>query len=265
MKILLGLLLVYVLVLAWVYLFQRSFIYFPPPSYVPPERAGANPHLEEISLRTADGISLKNWYAKRHGKALVVVFFHGNGDSLPSASPLADPFIAQGYGFVLAEYRGYGGMPGSPTEQGLYEDARAAIRRVLAEGVAESDLVLMGHSLGSAVAVQMATEFRAAGLVLLSPFWSLARMGQIRFPFLPAERLVRDRFESFAKIARIGMPLLSIHGDADLIVPPGEGQRLFEAAREPKTLRLLPAARHNDLFDHGAAEIMLAWLESLRR
>jgi pimeloyl-ACP methyl ester carboxylesterase len=131
------------------------------------------------------------------------VFFHGNGDRLASVAGNSAPYIGAGYGFLLVEYRGYSGMPGSPTEQGLYADARANIRKLMEAGVNEDDIILFGHSLGTGVATQMATEFHVRGLILLAPYLSIPNMAQIRFPLFPAEYITKDRFENFKKISTL--------------------------------------------------------------
>jgi fermentation-respiration switch protein FrsA (DUF1100 family) len=265
MKTAITLLLFYVIVTAGIYFFQRNFLYFPTSIYTALPQPGINPKLSEIDVTTQDGLNLKNWYAERGDKPFVIVFFHGNADSLRSAAPLADHFISSGYGYLLAEYRGYSGMPGSPTEDGLYADARAAIKHLMASGIQEHEIIFMGHSLGTGVAVQMATEFKAAGLILLAPYMSMAKMAQIRFPFIPAEMLTKDRFESFEKIGGINMPLLLIHGGSDIVVPTQEGLSLFEMAKEPKTKLIIPSAGHTNLFEYGAAKTIINWMGQIRR
>ena len=257
------LLAIYVLALAALYIFQRSFLYFPAGTYLTPAAAGADKSFTEITVKTGDGLDLKGWYAPATTKPYTLVFFHGNADRLETSAGLALPFIGSGYGFLLAEYRGYSGMPGHPTETGLYADARAFIEALHAAGVADKNIVLFAHSLGTGVAVQMAVEYKPAGIILMSPFMSIAKMAQIRFPIFPAEFLARDRFENFKKITLVKCPLLEGHGGKDRVVPLSQGQKLFALANEPKEFHLFPEAGHNDLFDYGFADISLAWLQHL--
>src|ERR1700722_5587571 len=138
---------IYLVALAGIYCFQRSLMYFPPSHvYVTPQEAHADPALRELTVRTEDGLDLKGWYGPATSKPLTLVFFHGNGDSLRTAAPIAAPYLAAGYGFLLVEYRGYSGLPGHPTETGLYADARAYLKSLIASGVKEDDIVLFGHS-----------------------------------------------------------------------------------------------------------------------
>jgi fermentation-respiration switch protein FrsA (DUF1100 family) len=166
---------------------------------------------------------------------------------------------------LIAEYRGYSAMPGTPSEDGLYKDARTYIRALMASGVKEKNLILFGHSLGSGVAVQMATEFKPGGLILLAPYLSIARMAQFRFPLFPVEPLVLDRYENHEKITGIRTPLLVANGNADYVIPNGQGKKLFDMANEPKTLKHLEGGGHSDLYEFGFGEASLEWLDELAR
>ena len=148
---------------------------------------------------------------------------------------------------LLFDYRGYGRSEGTPDEQGILRDARAA-RCWLAERteVAESDIVLMGRSLGGAVAVDLAAEDGARGLVLASTFSSLPDVAAHHVPWLLPRWNMTQRFNSAEKIARYKGPLLQAHGDADRLVPIQSARKLYEAANEPKQFLVIPGADHND-------------------
>jgi len=254
---------IYIVALLGIYFFQRSFLYFPPQGYVSVYAVGTGKSFTEMPVKTEDGLELKGWYVPATKKSLTLVFFHGSGDGLRTASVITAPYIAAGYGFLLTEYRGYSGMPGSPSEEGLYTDARAYIKTLIASGVKEEDIVLFGHSLGTGVAVQMASEFHVHGLILLAPYMSIAKMAQIRFPIFPAEYLVKDRYESFKKIPNLHLPILMANGGKDMIIPPSQGQQLFALANEPKQFLFVPEAGHVDLFDSNFVNVSLKWLEEL--
>jgi fermentation-respiration switch protein FrsA (DUF1100 family) len=254
---------VYVLMIAGFGLFQRSLLYFPSHSYIPLSQAHANSSFKELAVRTQDGIDLKGWYAPATTKPFTFVFFHGNGDSLYTASEIPDPYVAAGYGFLLAEYRGYSGLPGKPTESGLYSDARAYINALMAQGVKSQDIILFGHSLGTGVATQMAEEFHVGGLVLLAPFLSIPEAAQVHYPFLPARLLVLDRYENFKKIKNVHVPLLIVNGARDQVIPPSQGKQLFDLSNDPRQFHSLPDHGHNDLFD-DFAPIGLEWVNRLR-
>ena len=171
---------------------------------------------------------------------------------------------------LLVSWRGYGGNPGSPSEAGLYHDGRAALDFLARTGVAPSRIALYGESLGAGVAVQMASEQpeqpeqpeRPVGAVLLeSPYTSMAGVAAHHYWYLPARYLVRDRFDTLAKIDRIGAPLFIVHGERDRIIPPDMARALLAAAAEPKEARFFPAAGHNDLYDHGAASAVIDFLD----
>ncbi len=255
-------LVLYVVALAGVYTFQRDLLYFPGQGYASPEVSHAPQALKELAIRTEDGLDLKGWYAPATSKPLTLVFFHGNGDSLRTAAFIAEPYIKAGYGFLLVEYRGYSGMPGSPTETGLYADARASLNALITSGVREEDVVLFGHSLGTGVATQMASEFHVRGLILLAPYLSIPKMAQIRFPIFPAEYLVKDRFENFRKILTLHTPLLISNGGKDAVVPSSQGAQLFALANEPKQYFFVLDGGHNDLFESEFLDVSLKWLQA---
>lgn len=235
---------------------QRGLLYFPPRVSL---SAPPNKRLQEVPITTEDGLKLKAWYAPATSRTFTIVFFHGNGDSLYGAAQVAEPYIQAGYGFIAVEYRGYSGLPGKPTEVGLYNDARACIQTLIASGVSPQHIVLYGHSLGTGVAVQMAREFPVSGLMLLAPYLSIPSLAQIHYPFLPAKLLVLDRFENEKKIATIHVPVLMASGAADELIPPSQGAKLFSLANDPKEYHAIPGRGHNDSFD-AFAPLSLEWI-----
>jgi fermentation-respiration switch protein FrsA (DUF1100 family) len=250
---------VYLLVIAMFFFAQRSLIYYRTRTYIPLADAHANGAFREVTVRTQDGIDLKAWYAPATSKALTIVFFHGNADRLVTAAQVADDYIDAGYGFLLAEYRGYSGLPGAATEEGLYDDARAYLRDLVARGVESRRVILIGQSLGSGVAVQMAREFEVGGLILLSPYLSIPKVALHHFPFFPAGLLILDRFENDRKIAGIHAPLLIVSGTRDDVVPESQAKKLFALANEPKEFRELPDRGHNDTLDEFVP-VSLEWM-----
>ena len=249
----------YLVLLAVFFLLQRRLLYYPSHFYVPLSEARANRAFQEISVRTSDGIDLKAWYAPPTSKALTIVFFHGNADCLYNASQVADPYIAAGYGFLLTEYRGYSGLAGTPTEAGLYNDARAYLRELIARGIESRHIILFGHSLGTGVAMQMAEEFHVGGLMLLAPYLSVPKLAHVYFPFFPTEYLALDRFENERKIANIHVPLLIVNGARDRVVPASQGKKLYDLANEPKESHSLPDRGHNDAFEEFAP-LSMDWI-----
>jgi fermentation-respiration switch protein FrsA (DUF1100 family) len=244
-------------------IFQRSFLYFPSHEHVFLSDAHANRTFKEFSVRTEDGLDLTAWYAPATSKPFTIVFFHGNGDRLYSASPVADPYIAAGYGFLVAEYRGYSGLPGKPTEAGLYADGRAYIKGLMAQGVKSENIILFGHSLGTGVAVQMAEEFHVGGVMLLAPYLSIAELAQRNFPYFPAKYIALDRYENDKKMKNLHAPVLIVNGARDQIIPPSEGRELYSLANEPRQFYSIPGHGHNDCFNDFAT-ISMDWVKGLR-
>jgi fermentation-respiration switch protein FrsA (DUF1100 family) len=251
----------YLGMLAYVYVTQRSFIYLPDARRPDLVASGAAETFSAVALTAADGIATVSWYHAADAGRPTLVLFQGNAGNIADRVFKVVPFLQEGWGVLLAGYRGYGGNPGQPTEAGFYADGRAALDFLAQQRVVPGWLVLYGESLGSGIAVQMATEIGTGALVLEAPFTSLGDMAQRQFPYFPARWLVLDRFDSLAKIGDIPTPTLILHGARDAVVPVDLGRRLFDAANEPKALREFPAAGHVDLYDHGAERAVIEFVE----
>jgi fermentation-respiration switch protein FrsA (DUF1100 family) len=183
-----------------------------------------------------------------------VLVCHGNAGNISHRLERARLMQQRlGASVLLFDYRGYGRSSGSPDEEGTYRDARAAYRHLVDDkGIAAERLLLFGESLGAAVAVQLALEKPAAALVLESAFTSIPDMARAAYPFLPpVGALIRTRYETLAKVPRLRVPLLVLHGERDEIVPFDQGRRVFEAAPEPKRFFAIPGAGHNDTYLSG--------------
>ena len=259
---------VYLVFVGGLYLLQRNLMYHPDHAVPSPTASGA-PEMMAVTLSTGDGLALLAWYRPPARGALSMVYFHGNAGHIGHRASKVRPYLDAGLGVLLVSYRGYGGNPGSPTEAGLYADGRAALAFLAEQGVPPHMTVLYGESLGCGVAVQVAGELArsepVAAVVLESPFTGIGDVAASHYPFVPARWLVKDRFDSAEKIAGIRAPVLIIHGEMDRIVPVRFGRRLFEAAAEPKESRWIRDAGHNDLYDFGAAETVIAFLRKVLR
>jgi fermentation-respiration switch protein FrsA (DUF1100 family) len=231
--------------LLWV--FQRRLIYLP--SGTVPPAASVLAGAEDVTFETADGLRLGGWFVPgAGGRGPAVLVCNGNGGNRAMRAALAAALARMGLAVLLFDYRGYGGNPGSPTEEGLAADARAAAGYLAARPEVDPDrLVYFGESLGAAVALRLATERPPAALVLRSPFASLAEVGRVHYPMLPVSWLLRDRFDAAALAGRLDAPLLVVAGGRDGIVPVGHSRRLYAAAPQPKRLVVLDGADHNDL------------------
>lgn len=252
----------YVAVLAILFAIQRQLLF--PADKAPPslERAGLAGLMESVSVASADGLTLLAWYHRPPDKqAPLIVLFHGNGGTIEIRAAKARTYVNAGLGVLLLEYRGYGGNAGSPSETGLYADGRAALAFLAAQGIAPARVVLIGESLGTGVAVQMAVEQRVAALVLEAPYSSIADVAQSDFPWFPVWWLIRDRFDSVAKIARVGVPLFVVHGERDRTIPVRFARALFAAAAQPKEAMWLSDAGHDVLARPGVDEAALEFLK----
>jgi uncharacterized protein len=242
------------------YLFQRQLLYRP--GSTRPSVADLAPlGVREVALTTEDGLSLFSWYLPPGAGRPVIAYFHGNGGHIGYRGERLRHFAREGYGVLLAEYRGYAGNPGKPSEAGFCADGAAALDFLVGAGIAPSRLVLWGESLGSGVAVHLAAQRKVAGLVLEAPFTSIAAAAQHHYPFIPAGMLVRDRFDSLSRISQVKAPLLVLHGERDMIVPVRLGRALLDAAPEPKEGWFAPEAGHENLTQFGALDAAVAFIE----
>jgi fermentation-respiration switch protein FrsA (DUF1100 family) len=248
-----------VAVLAFFWLAQRRIMYFPSHDVPPPAQVGLA-RAENVTFKTADGLTLHGWFVSSSVRgAATVIVFNGNAGNRSYRADLAGRLAAQGLAVLLFDYRGYGGNDGSPTEDGLALDARAARDYVLSRAdVTPSRVVYFGESLGSGVAVRLAVEHPAAAVVLRSPFTSFVDVGRVHYGWLPVGVLLRDRYPSIDRIRQINSPLLVIAGSNDTIIPVGQSRRLFDAAREPKRLVIVEGADHNDESVSAGPEVVAA-------
>ena len=248
----------YVGLLALMYLFQRTLMYFPDTARMIPAAAGL-PQAEEVTLASADGERLLAWHVAPRDAKPVVLYFQGNGGALNLRADRFRWLTADGTGLLALSYRGYGGSTGKPTEDGLIRDARATYDFAAARYPVKR-IVLWGESLGTAVAIALAAERSVGGVMLDAPFTSAADVGAAAYPFAPVRWLIKDSFRSDERIARVSAPILVLHGVRDRVVPIAFGERLFALAREPKRMVRLPDGEHADLDVHGAAKAVKEFL-----
>lgn len=247
----------YLVLLLLLRLFEPHLIYFPGQRALvdPPEGLGLP--VRRVEIPTEDSLTLVSWVipAAADSTGLWMLICHGNAGNLSDFDrPLHYAGLrALGLNLLAFDYRGYGESEGSPSEQGLYRDAVAAYRYLReTRGVPAQRIVLFGHSLGSAVAVDLASRVPAAGLILEGAFTSAIDRGQEIYPYIPVRWLAGSRFGSLEKISSVGVPQLFLHATADEVIPLAHGRRLFEAASEPKTFVELEGG-HGDAFDVDSA------------
>jgi pimeloyl-ACP methyl ester carboxylesterase len=181
-----------------------------------------------VVLHTTDGLSLDAWHFPGPGRTVLVA--PGNAGNRAGRVPLARALVNAGFAVLLVDYRGYGGNPGSPTEEGLALDVRAARQHLIDSGVTRDRLLYYGESLGCAVVAELATEHPPAGLLLRSPFVDLASAGREHYPYLPVGLLLRDRFPVAEHVATTTVPTTVVYGTADTVVPPAQSLTVAHAA-----------------------------------
>lgn len=237
-----------ILLLVVLWALQRQLIYLPSPGPVP-SAGQVLPRGQDVTLETSDGLRLGAWYvpARSPGKATVLVA-NGNGGDRGMRAPLALALSRHGLGVLLFDYRGYGGNPGSPSQEGLELDVRSAREYLVREaGVPPARLLYLGESLGSAVVTELATEQPPAGMVLRSPFVDLASVARVHYPYLPVGLLLRDRFPLVQNLERVRVPLVVVYGTADDIVPPGQSREVARTAPNLARVVAVEGVGHNDV------------------
>lgn len=265
-KILIYVALLYFVFMMVLFVFQRHFIYIIHTPRAPISAfLSSIPAIEEVVVSPEKGLDIKGWFVPPVDKEKpVIVFFHGNASNLSMAMSGAVHYLHAGYGFLVAEYRGYSGNKGIPSEKSLYRDARAWLNFLKSAEYAEEQIFLFGESLGSGIAVQMAIEFpNVKAVVLISPYTRLVDVAQKHYPVFPVRFLMRDKYASIDKVGALKGPVYIIHGDSDAIVPVQMGHKLFEKINGPKNIRIVPGAGHNDLYLNGANAYILQFLQSL--
>lgn len=240
---------------------QRFLLYHPDPTVPDPARFGVA-EMQSVRIPAGKGMNLLGWWRPPPDDASpVIALFHGNAGHLGYRANKARLFMDAGYGVLLVSWRYNAGAGGEPGEEALVGDGRAAMSFLETQGIAPGRTVVYGESLGSGVAVALAAERDLAGIVLESPFSSVAEVAQYHFWYLPARWLVLDEFDSVTRIRRVQEPLLLVHGADDTLIPVRFARELYDAAPGPKEVRILPGAGHNDLYAHGAGPIMVDFID----
>jgi uncharacterized protein len=235
----------YALACAALYLFQRSLIYFPQPAAVKTELTRINPATDDIAVQAS---------TRAAAGTEALLYFGGNGEDVSqSLAPLAEAFPA--HAVYLLHYRGYGSSGGTPSEDAIQTDALALFDRVHRQ---HPNVTVIGRSLGTGVAMRLASQRPVARLVLVTPYDSLQALAQGQFPWFPVRWLLKDRFDSGRHVAQVRAPTLLLMAEHDEVIPAASTEQLF--ARFPKgaaTLQVVPGASHNTI---GAHPSYLRWL-----
>ena len=165
--------------------------------------------------------------------------------------------------FLIVSWRGFNGNKGKPTEKGLYEDAKSAIKWLNSKGITEKNIIIYGESLGTGVAVEVAQNKNFAGIILEAPFTSMINAGKDKYPFLPVKWLLKDKYESDKKIKNVNSPILIMHGKVDNIVPFSMGKKMYELANEPKFFYSQEYGDHMVEYDKELLSTLKKFIQSL--
>jgi len=262
MTLLIGVVAGLIVVVISVRMLENQLIYFPPrypEGFSSPESHGLR--VEEVWLTTKDKVRLNAWYLPNASARKVLLWFHGNAENIGHGLGHLKYYSLLGTNVLAVDYRGYGKSEGSPDEAGIYHDADAAYDYLV--GVRHhrpEDIIVLGRSLGGAVAIDLASRRKCGGLIVESSFTTARDMARRMFRVPGLEYAAKSRFDSLAKIVRVRAPILIVHGSRDAVVPFFMGQQLFEAAREPESFFPIEGAGHNDIVEVGGER----YLERLR-
>jgi hypothetical protein len=204
-------------------------------------------HASDVWLETRDGVRLHAWFVASEGARWVTLYLHGNAGNITHRLTHIQEIVAAGSSILIPDYRGYGKSSGRPSEQGLYLDSQAAFAHLVGMGYHAKQIIVQGESLGTAVAIDLASRQPCAGVILEAPFTSASDVAGTVLPIL-GPLLVRS-YNSVPKICRIPAPKLFIQGDHDEIIPPRLAQTLYRAAPDPKSFWVIEGAGHNDIVE----------------
>ena len=225
--------LAYFIIILFVYFYQRNLLYHPSENNYLNDKITFN--YEEIFIETDKNINLKSWFIKKDlNKFKTILIFHGNAGNLFNRVYKLNELNKLDVNILLISWRGFSGNKGKPTEKNLYHDAEEAVKWLNNRGAISKNIILYGESLGTGVATELGTSNAFGGIILESPFTSIANAAKIYYPYLPVNIILKDRYNSISKIKNITTPILIMHGKKDNIVPQKMGLELYEKANQPK-------------------------------
>jgi len=243
----------FIVITSWILIALLIYFYQPKLIYYPHKEIVASPNdilldYEEVTLTTSDNYEINAWWIPNANARATLLFFHGNAGNISHRLDSINNFHQLGLSVLIIDYRGYGISPGTPSEQGTYNDAEAAWSYLTKEkNIPPNNIVIFGRSLGGAIATWLAEKHASAALIIESSFTSIADIGKYYYPYLPTKLLARIKYPSKDRIPKIKTPILFIHSPNDEIIPYEHGQALFEVANKPKSFLQIHGS-HNDGF-----------------
>ena len=243
LNFILAIIIIYSLILVYIYIFQRNLLYHPKENNYLDNQIDFE--YKEVFIRVNENIKLKSWIIEKDFKKnKTLIFFHGNAGNLNNRIYKVNELYNLNINILLISWRGFSGNEGSPTEENLYKDAKAAIKWLNRKEVENNKIILYGESLGTGVAVEIGKKNNFNSIILESPFTSMENAAKIYYPYLPVKLLLKDKYNSISKIKKITTPILIMHGKKDDIVPFSMGKELFEKANNPKYSYFTPDDDH---------------------
>ena len=260
--------LIYVGVSLLFYIKPAYFLYHP--TLTPPSLESARkqiPLFSEVSYKTLDQRTSYGWYAPAQSKNKTIVFLHGNSYNIGAFVSRVEPFYHAGYGILMPEYTGFGGLSGTPNQTQIEQDVAGALHFLHQQGISNQDIILYGYSLGTYLAVYAAADLQHNqpfyAVVLESPFTSLADTAHwTAYSLFPVHFLLKDHYDSLKKITQIKTRLFIGHGTNDQTVPYFMGEKMFQSANEPKTFFSVKGGTHQNLPENGFSDQVLKWLDT---
>ena len=244
---------------------QQFLIYHPDPKRFVPSEIGLD-GFDVVELQTPDGNTLVAWFAQARSGKPTVLYFHGNAGGLAGRALRLKRLRDAGLGALIMSYRSYSGSTGRPTERDNVSDGKRAFKYLVEEKrVPADDIFLFGESLGTGVAVQVAAAMQPAGVILDAPYTSMLDLAHLHYPYLPADWLLKDRYETMRYLGKVTSAILIVHGDQDQVIPEAMGRAVFEAANSAKSKAFItvPGAGHLD-HDEVSFDKIIAWVEQVR-
>ena len=262
LKIVIGILVIYISLLVLLFIFQRNLMYHPEENNYSGDKLEVE--VEKVKILTSDGINLQGWFHKKDLKRFkTIIYFHGNAGKLENRIHKLNHFKDMDVNFLIIAWRGFSGNKGKPSEKGLYIDANSAIKWLKKLGLKEKDIILYGESLGTGVATEIAQSNNYAGLILETPFTSMIEAAKNFYPYIPVSLLLKDKYDNQNKIKNINTPVLVMHGEIDQIVPFRMGKKIYEIANQPKYSHFTKFDDHMMEYDEKLLYALKTFVKSL--
>ena len=262
LKLFLTIFLIYFVILFFLFFYQRNLLYHPNENNYSGDQLTVD--IKEVKITTQDNIELLAWYHEKNLKDYkTILYFHGNAGSLENRIHKLNHFKNLDINFLIIAWRGFSGNEGKPSEKGLYEDGESAVKWLLNKGIEEKNIILYGESLGTGIATHISQNKNFAGVILETPFTSMADVAKTFYPYIPVSLVLKDKFENKKKMKNISSPILVMHGELDQIVPFRMGEKIYKIANTPKYSYFTKYDNHMMEYDENLVKALNSFLKSL--